>query len=121
MTSGVMKTFKIPLFDGKTNFMTWQSKIQDLMVQQGLGQAFEEEKPTSMSEREWSRIQKKAASTIRLALAPEIKFSVMKETMPKALLEKLESIYTLKSLMNPLCLNNMMEEGGNFHTVTLLI
>ncbi len=119
MASG-LQTFEIPLFDGKTNFTLWQSTIQDLLVQQGLDQALEEEKPVSMSEREWSRLQKKAVSTNRLALAPEIKFGVLKETTPKALWEKLESIYASKSLTNRLCLKMelyslKMEEGGNLH------
>ncbi|VFQ59821.1 unnamed protein product [Cuscuta campestris] len=120
MAARVPKMFEIPLFDGKTNFTLWQSTIQDLLVQQGLDQALEEEKPTSMSEREWSKIQRRAINTIRLALAPEIKFSVLKETTPKALWDKLESIYASKSLTNRLCLKMelyslKMEEGGNLH------
>ena len=120
MASRLPKTFEIPLLDGKINFMFWQSTIQDLLVQQGLDQALEDEKPDSMSEREWSKIQRKAVSTIRLALAPEIKFSVLKESTPKSLWEKLESIYASKSLTNRLCLKMelyslKMEEGGNLH------
>ncbi|KAL5125371.1 Retrovirus-related Pol polyprotein from transposon TNT 1-94 [Glycine soja] len=59
-------------------------------------------------------------STIRLALAPEIKHHVLKETTPKALWEKLENIYASKSLTNHLYLKMelyqlKMERGGDLH------
>nr|KYP53542.1 Retrovirus-related Pol polyprotein from transposon TNT 1-94 [Cajanus cajan] len=115
-----IQKFEIPLFDGKTNFMIWQCTVQDILVQQGLDQALEDEKPSNINEREWSQIQKKAVSTIRLALTPEIKCNVLKETTPKALWEKLESIYASKSLTNRLCLKMelyqlKMEIGENLH------
>jgi len=58
--------------------------------------------------------------TIRLALAPEIKHNVLKETTPKALWEKLKNIYAPKSLTNRLCLKMelyqlKMEMGGDLH------
>lgn len=46
----------------------------------------------------------KAPSTIRLALAPEIKHSFLEENNPKDLCEKLERIYMSKSLTNKLFL-----------------
>ena len=57
---------------------------------------------------------------IRLALAPEIKHNVLKETTPKALWEKLKNIYASKSLTNHLCLKMKlyqlkMEMGGEVH------
>ena len=59
-------------------------------------------------------------STIRLALAPEIKHNVLKETTQKALWEKLKNIYASKSLTNHLCLKMelyqlKMEMGGDLH------
>ena len=51
MASGMSRTFEIPLFDGKINFTLWQSTIQDLLVQQSIDQALEDEKPGSMSDR----------------------------------------------------------------------
>jgi len=60
----------------------------------------------------------RAVNTIRLALSPEIKHNVLKETTQKALWEKLENIYASKSLTNHLCLNMelyllKMEMGGD--------
>ena len=111
--------FKISLFDGKINFMIWQSTIQDLLVQQGLDQALEDERPTSINETKWTKIQRRVVSMIRLALAPEIKH-VLKKTSLKALWEKLENIYASKSLTNRLCLKMemyqlKMEMGGDLH------
>ncbi|KAH1205157.1 Retrovirus-related Pol polyprotein from transposon TNT 1-94 [Glycine max] len=63
-----------------------------------IGQALEDEKPTSMNETKWSKIQKKVVSMIRIVLAPKKKYNVLKETTPKDLWEKLESIYKSKSL-----------------------
>ena len=48
--------FEIQLFDGKINFMIWQSTIQDLLVQQDLDQALEDEMSTSINETEWTKI-----------------------------------------------------------------
>ncbi|VFQ60029.1 unnamed protein product [Cuscuta campestris] len=98
--------------------MLWQCTIQDYLVQQGLELALQDEKPSDMKEQEWSTIQKKAVSTIRLALSPQIKVTVLKETSPKKLWETLESKFASKTLTNRLMMRmNLyslkMEEGGN--------
>ena len=100
--------------------MIWQSTIRDLLVQQGLNQVLEDERSTSINEIEWTKIQRRVVNTIRLALAPEIKHNVLKETTPKASREKFENIYTSKSLTNRLCLKMElyqlnMEMGGDLH------
>lgn len=61
---GNTQKFEIPLFDGKTNFMIWQSTIQDLLVQQGIDLALEDEKSATIVEREYAQIQRKAVNTI---------------------------------------------------------
>jgi len=118
--AGSTQRFEISLFDGKINFMIWQSTIQDLLVQQGLDQALEDERLNSLNETEWTKIQKRVMSTTRLALAPDIKHNLLKETTPKALWEKLENIYASKSLTNCLCLKMelyrlKMEMRGDLH------
>ena len=72
--------FEISLFDGKSNFMLWQSTIQDLLMQQGLDLALEENKPNEMSDRDWNRIWKRAIST-----CSNIKYNVLTETTPTEL------------------------------------
>ena len=66
------------------------------------------------------RMQNKSVNIIWLACAHEIKYNVLKETTPKVLWTKFESIYASKSLTNRLCLKMelyslKMEECGNLH------
>jgi len=89
-------------------------------VQQDLDQALEDEKSASIKETKWTKIQRRVASTIRLALAPEIKHNMLKETTPKALWKKLENISASKSLSNRFCLKMKLyqlkiEMGGDLH------
>ncbi|KAH1255401.1 Retrovirus-related Pol polyprotein from transposon TNT 1-94 [Glycine max] len=84
--------------------MSNHSTIEDLLVQRGLDQTLENESLTSIKEIEWTKIQRRVVSTIWLVLAPEIKYSVLKETTPKTLWKKLENIYASKSLINRLYL-----------------
>jgi hypothetical protein len=86
------------------NFMVWKSTIEDLLVQQNLDEALEKKKPTAINDAKWASMQKKAVSTIRLAIAPEMKYNYLTETDPKKLLEKLQSVYASKSLTNIPCL-----------------
>ena len=108
------------MFDENSNFLLWQSTIQDYLVQQGLDIALENEKPSGMKDGDWSTIQRKAVSIIRLALAPQIKMTVLKETSSNVLWTKLESTYLSKSLTNRLCLKMdlytlRMDESGNIY------
>ena len=96
--------FHIPLFDGKMNLSVWRSTVEDLLVQQGIDDALEKSKPTTMDEGKWVAMKKKAVSTIRLAIAPEIKYNYLMEIDPGMLLEKLQKVYASKSFTNKLCL-----------------
>ena len=62
-------------------------------MQQGLDQTLEDERSAFINETEWTKIQRRDVSRIRLALAPKIKHNMLKETTLKALWEKLENIY----------------------------
>lgn len=89
--------FEIPLFNGEINFMVWKSTIADLLVQQNLDVALDKEKLSNLDDDRWTSKKKKAISTIRLAIATEIKYNFLTETDMKALLDKLQSIYAFKS------------------------
>ncbi|KAK2991376.1 hypothetical protein RJ640_023445 [Escallonia rubra] len=100
-------------FDGKTNFGIWQSMVKDILMQPLLGN-----KPESMDQDDWEELQAKAVSTIRLNLAPKVKYQVLTETSPTALWQKLEKIYMSKSLSNRLYLKKdmyqlRMDEGSD--------
>ena len=61
--------FHILLFDGKMNFSVWRSTVEDLLVQQGIDDALEKSKPTTMDKGKWVAMKKKAVSTIRIVIA----------------------------------------------------
>ena len=73
-------------------------------MQQGIDDALEKSKPTTMDEGKWVAMKKKALSTIGLAIAPEIKYNYLMKTDPSVLLEKLQKVYASKSLTNKLFL-----------------
>ncbi|GKB13258.1 hypothetical protein Tco_0847181 [Tanacetum coccineum] len=85
-----MSKFSIPMFDGKMDFTVWKMTIEDVLIQYGINEALEKKQPAEMKDDVWKTMQKKASSTIRLALAPEIKYSM--------------ELYSLK-----------LEEGSNLH------
>ena len=70
----------------------------------GIGDALLKEKPNNIEEARLTQIRKKVVSTIRLTIAPEIKYHYLKETDPTEVLEKLQTIYASKSLTNKHCL-----------------
>ena len=89
-----------------------------LLIQQGLYGTLEDKKPTEIEKAKWEDMKLRAASTIRLALAPEIKCDVLEEDIPKSLWEKLTKTYQSKSLANKLFLKKdlfglEMEEDGD--------
>ncbi|GJS27246.1 hypothetical protein Tco_0487866 [Tanacetum coccineum] len=114
-----MSKFLISMFEGNMDFTVWKMTIEDVLVQQGIDEALEENQPKEMKDNVWKTMQKKASSTIRLALVPEIKYSVLKE-IRKDILDKLTNIYASKALkhrffwkMELYSLN--LEEGSNLH------
>ena len=112
--------FELPFFDEKGNFTMWHCTIKDILVQQGLDVALEEEKLAEMRDSEWKSIMRKGTSTIRLALTPTIKYILLNETTPMEMWKKFEEIYVSKSLTNSLSLKIdlytlRMEEGDNLH------
>ncbi|GJY58466.1 hypothetical protein Tco_0458358 [Tanacetum coccineum] len=115
-----MSKFSILMFDGKMDFTVWKMTIEDVLVQQGIDEALEEKQPNEIKDDVWKTMQKKASSTIRLALAPEIKYSVLKEKTPNDIWDKLMNIYASKSLTHILFLKMelyslKLEEGSNLH------
>ncbi|XP_074378095.1 uncharacterized protein LOC141719617 [Apium graveolens] len=78
------------------------STVKDLLIQRGLYATLGGKKPTEVDDTKWGDMKLRAASTIRLALAPEIKYDVLEEDNPKNLWEKLTKTYHSKSLLNNL-------------------
>ncbi|KAJ8616233.1 hypothetical protein MRB53_035605 [Persea americana] len=99
--------FEVKKFDGTNNFGMWQCEVRDVLSQQELEIALED-KPSDMKDEEWKKINRQACSTIRLCLAKDQKYSVMRETSAKELWQKLEEKYMTKSLENRIYLKKKL-------------
>ncbi|KAK4422180.1 hypothetical protein Salat_1800300 [Sesamum alatum] len=64
-------------FDGTGNFVLWQTRVKDLLAQQGMLKALRPQKHDSMDDEDLEELQQHAARTIRLCLADEITYHVM--------------------------------------------
>ena len=102
--------FDLVPFDGKTNFTIWQRTVKDVLVQQGLYKALLDKKLEDMKDDNWKELQAKVVSMIWLILVLEIKYTVLNETSPVKLWEKLENLYIAKSLTNRLYLKKDLFE-----------
>ena len=72
--------FDVEKFDGTNNFGMWQCEVQDVLFQQELDTALEENKPEDVDEKDWTRINRLACGTIQLCLSKELKYLFMRET-----------------------------------------
>ena len=91
--------FEVEKFDGTNNFGMWQCEVLDLLFREGSHIALEA-KPKDMSNEDWDFINRQACCTIRLCLAKDQKYFVMKETTAKSLWKQLEDKYMTKSIEN---------------------
>ncbi|KAL0332845.1 UNVERIFIED_CONTAM: Retrovirus-related Pol polyprotein from transposon TNT 1-94 [Sesamum calycinum] len=74
--------FKVVKFDGTGNFGLWQTRVKDLLAQQGILKVLRSQKPASIDDEDWEELQQHAAGTIRLCLADEIMYHVMNLKSP---------------------------------------
>ncbi|KAE8683930.1 hypothetical protein F3Y22_tig00111166pilonHSYRG00365 [Hibiscus syriacus] len=82
--------FEVAKFDGQGNFGLWQTRVKDLLAQQGILKALRPTKSTSMEEEDWEKLQQRAAGTIRLCLVDEVMYHVMHLSYPDEIWKKLE-------------------------------
>ena len=50
--------FDVEKFDGTNNFGMWQCEVQDILFQQKLDVALEENRPEDVDEKDWTRINR---------------------------------------------------------------
>ncbi|CAA0820811.1 Probable prolyl 4-hydroxylase 11 [Striga hermonthica] len=72
MTGG--SKFEVSKFNGHGNFGLWQTKVKDLLAQQGILKGLRAGKPKGMEDDDWQDLQERAAGTIRLCLADEVMY-----------------------------------------------
>uniref|UniRef100_A0A5B6Z910 Putative Ty-1 copia retrotransposon n=1 Tax=Davidia involucrata TaxID=16924 RepID=A0A5B6Z910_DAVIN len=99
--------FEVEKFDGTNNFGMWQCEVLDLLFRKGSHIALDA-KPKDISNEDWNFINRQACSTIRLCLAKDQKYFVMKETVATSLWKKLEDKYMTKSIENRLYLKKKL-------------
>ena len=93
---------EIEKFNGHI-FELWKLNIEDLLVDKDqwitvdLGT-----KPTTMSDEDWKKLDRKKKSTIRLCVSDSVLLNVSGEATVKNLWEKLGTLYQSKSLVNKL-------------------
>jgi hypothetical protein len=61
--------FKVARFDGTGNFGLWQTRVKDLLAQQGISRALDEKKPAKVDDDKWEEMQAQACAMMRLCLA----------------------------------------------------
>ncbi|KAE8712086.1 cytochrome P450 71A9-like [Hibiscus syriacus] len=100
--------FEVAKFDGLGNFGLWQTRVKDLLAQQGILKALRLTKLASMEEEDWEELQQRAVGTIRLCLADEVMYHVMHLSSPDKIWRKLESQFMSKSLTTKLYLKQLL-------------
>jgi hypothetical protein len=90
--------FKVARFDGTRNFGLWQTRVKDLLAQQGISRALDEKKPTKVDDDKWEEMQVQACATMRLCLADQIMYHVMDKSSPKNIWDKLAEKFMSKTL-----------------------
>src|SRR3954470_23814716 len=85
-------------------------RITSLLVKEGTYQALQviREKPSTMGEDDWKKIDIKAKATIILCLSDEVLYNVMNEDTAAGMWSRLESLYKTKSLSNKLYMKKQL-------------
>ena len=93
MASTFGRGIEIPKFDDKI-FSLWKEMMQDMLVIRRQVEAIRHnDKPASMSTKEWRSMDEVARSIIRMHLAENFYFNMSKETTTFSLWEKLLAVY----------------------------
>ena len=103
--------FDVEKFDGKTvNFVIWQCQKRDVLIQHGLHNALMgvAAKHTTMTDVDWEEYDLRACSIIRLHLAQNMTYYVMREKSAASIWKILEEKYTTKSAENRLYLKKKL-------------
>ena len=109
---------EIDKFNGHS-FELWKLKMEDLLVDKDQWIVVDPgTKPTTMSDEDWKKLDRKAKSTIRLCVSDSVLLNVSGEATTNNLWEKLGTLYQSKSLVNKLFLqkklyNMRMKDGDS--------
>ena len=78
-----------------TNFSLWKAQMEDILIlkYQYFPIEGESSKPSSMTDEEWNKFDRKAIATIRQYLAKNVYFNVVGEKKTLDLWKKLHDLY----------------------------
>src|ERR1044072_32213 len=105
-------------FNGLGNYAQWQIRMEDYLATSGYWDALQTKKPAELSEPNWHKLHAQACSTIRLCVSDDDVNHIKGLKTPKAVFEKMESLYQAKSLSSKLYVQQCfyalrMIEGGD--------
>ncbi|CAL8140263.1 unnamed protein product [Prunus armeniaca] len=105
-------------FDGKDDFTDWQRMMKNVLIQQDLDDALSGEKPASMTNTTWTKVLKKAKSSIEIHLTRSVRSHITEKMIAQEACEKLENVYMGKTVSNKLFLKDelfglRLEERGD--------
>lgn len=98
---------KIDKFDGR-DFGFWKMQIEDYLYQKKLHEPLEEKKPDSMDEKEWKLLDRQALGVVRLTLAKNVAYNIVKETTTYGLIKALSNMYEKPSASNKVYLCRLL-------------
>ena len=99
---------EIDKFNGQS-FELWKLNMEDLLVDKDQWIAVDPgTKPTTMSDEDWKKLDRKEKSTIRLCVSDLVLLNVFGEPTAKNLWDKLGTLYQSKSLVNKLFLQKKL-------------
>ncbi|CAL8999567.1 unnamed protein product [Prunus brigantina] len=105
-------------FDSKDDFTDWQRMMKNVLIQQDLDDALSGKKPTGMTDETWTKVLKKAKSSVEIHLTRSVRSHITEKMTAQEAWEKLENVYTGKAVSNKLFLKDelfglRLEEGGD--------
>ena len=98
-SSDAKNLFEIRRFDG-TGFDLWKDRMQGILFLKDCEDALAENKPEDVSDADWTRMNKKAITYIKMAIVDDILVDVKGLTTAHAVWEKLKSSHENKSPVN---------------------
>ena len=111
--------FRVEKFNGQ-NYQLWKMQTEDYLSQKDilLRLGGKVSKSTTMKDKEWEVLDRKALGTIRLSLASSVAFNISKEKKMEAVMSALDKLYEKPSASNKVFLmkylfNMKMSECGS--------
>ncbi|KAL8123060.1 hypothetical protein AgCh_011151 [Apium graveolens] len=98
---------KIDKFDGKDDGF-WKMKIEDYLYQKKLHEPLEEKKPTAMKDEDRKLLDRQALGVVRLTLAKNVAYNIVRETTTYDLIKALSNMYEKSSASNKVYLIRLL-------------